>query len=232
MADVESANIVGYQNANVRQNLSVQLPTFEGVGSEGMDIQSIKPVLAEGEDIESGDFVIQIFNATGRVTTQYPYVLGEDIDVGYADGWYEEDWETIVEKTFDAGEAFKVYAAKDGGSFLYAGEVKGEAIEVPVRQNLSAQGNLRPTAVNIQSIVPVVPEGEVLESGDFVIQIFNATGRVTTQYPYVLGEDIDDGYADGWYEEDWETLVEKTFDAGAGFLMYSTKGGSLTFPAL
>ena len=233
MADVESANIVGYQNANVRQNLSVQLPTFEGVGSEGMDIQKIIPVPAEGEVLESGDYTIQIFNDVGRVTTQYAYVLGEDIDDGYADGWYEEDWETFVEKTLAPGEAFKVSAAKAGGTFQYAGEVHGEAISVPVRQNLSAQGNVRPTAVNIQSIVPAVAEGDDLESGDFTMQLISDTGRVTTQYAYVLGEDIDDGYADGWYEEDWETIVEKTFAPGEGFLMSAAKdGGALTFPAL
>ena len=111
MADVESANIVGYQNADVRQNLSVQLPTFENVGSAGIDIQKIIPVPAEGEDLLSGDYTIQIFNDVGRVIASYSYVLGEDIDDGYADGWYEEDWETVVEKTLDLGEAFKVSAA-------------------------------------------------------------------------------------------------------------------------
>ena len=237
VADIESANVVGYLNADVRQNLSVQLPTFEGVGSEGIDIQKIIPVPAEGEDLESGDYTIQIFNDVGRVTTQYMYVLGEDIDGldlddGYADGWYEEDWETFVEKTLDVGEAFKVYAGKAGGTFQYAGEVHGEAISVPVRQNLSAQGNIRPAAVDIQSIIPVVAEGDDLESGDFTMQIISDTGRVTTQYMYVLGEDIDDGYADGWYEEDWETIAEKTFAPGEGFLMYAAKEGTLDFPAL
>ena len=49
---------------------------------------------------------------------------------------------------------------------------------------------------------------------------------------YVLGEDIDDGYADGWYEEDWETLVVKTFGAGEGFNVSAAKAGYLKFPAL
>ena len=79
-----------------------------------MDIQNIKPVPADGEDISSGDFTIQIYGDTGIIQTQYMYVLGEDIDDGYADGWYEEDWETIVVKTFGAGEGFNVSAAKAG----------------------------------------------------------------------------------------------------------------------
>ena len=228
---VESANIVGYQNKEVRQYLSVQLATFEDVGAEGVDIQNIKPVAPDGEDISSGDFTIQVYGATGAIQTQYMYVLGEDIDEGYEDGWYEEDWETPVVKTFDAGEAFSLYMAVNGASLQYAGQVNGEEISVPVRKYLSAQGNLRPTSVDIQDILPVVEDGE-LESGDFTIQIYGSTGAIITQYMYVLGEDIDEGYEDAWYEEDWETPVVKTFAAGEGFNVYSAKVGYLKFPAL
>ena len=196
-----------------------------------MDIQNIKPVPADGEDLASGDFLIQIYSDIGAIQASYAYVLGEDIDDGYADGWYEEDWETPVDKTFDPGEAFNAYISVTGGSLQYAGQVNGEEISVPVRKNLSAQGNLRPTQVDIQSIVPVLDEGDI-ESGDFLIQIYDDIGAIQASYAYVLGEDIDDGYADGWYEEDWETLVDKTFEAGEGFNVYAAKDGYLKFPAL
>lgn len=159
------------------------------------------------------------------------YVLGEDIDDGYADGWYEEDWETLAVKTFDVGEAFNVYAAKPG-NLQYAGQVLAVQTAVPVRKNLSAQGNFRPVSVDIQTIIPAVEEGETLESGDFVIQFYDQYGVIEGGYMYVLGEDIDDGYADGWYEEDWETPAVKTFEAGEGFNVYAAKVGTLTFPAL
>ena len=71
-----SPYVVGYQQKDVRKNLSVQLATFEDVGVEGMDIQNIKPVPAAGEDIASGDFTIQIYNDIGAITTSYSYVLG------------------------------------------------------------------------------------------------------------------------------------------------------------
>ena len=229
---VESANIVGYQNKDVRKNLSVQLATFEDVGAEGMDIQNIKPVPADGEDLVSGDFTIQIYGATGAQTASYAYVLGEDIDEGYPDGWYEEDMETLVVKTFDQGEAFNLSMAVEGASLQYAGQVNGEETAVPVRKNLSAQGNFRPVPVDIQSIVPEVEVGDELVSGDFTIQIYGPTGAQTASYAYVLGEDIDEGYADGWYEEDMETLVTKTFAAGEGFNVSAAKAGYLRFPAL
>ena len=229
---VESANIVGYQTKDVRKNLSVQLATFEDVAAEGMDIQNIKPVPAEGEDVSSGDFTIQIYGATGVIQTQYLYVLGEDIDEGYPDGWYEEDMETLVTKTFDAGEAFNLSMAVEGAALQYAGQVNGEETSVPVRQNLSAQGNFRPTSVDIQSIIPVVDEGKSFSSGDFTIQIYGPTGVIQTQYLYVFGADIDEGYADGWYEEDMETYVDKTFAAGEGFNVSAATAGYLKFPAL
>ena len=228
---LEDSNTVGYQNKDVRKNLSVQLATFEDVGAEGMDIQNIKPVPADGEDISSGDFTIQIYGDTGVIQTQYAYVLGEDIDDGYEDGWYEEDWETLVNKTFDAGEAFNIYMGVDGASLQYAGQVNGEETLVPVRKNLSAQGNLRPVPVDIQTIIPVLDDEDVA-SGDFTIQVYSDTGIIQTQYAYVLGEDIDEGYEDGWYEEDWETPVVKTFAAGEGFNVYAGKAGYLKFPAL
>ena len=114
---IESANIVGYQNAGVRQYLSVQLPTFDGVAVSGIDIQSIKPIPAEGEDLESGDFVIQFYSNTGAIESSYMYCLGEEIDMEQ-DGWYEEDMETLVEKVFASGEGFNVQAAK-GGSLTF-----------------------------------------------------------------------------------------------------------------
>ena len=227
-----NSSVVGYQNKDVRKNLSVQLATFDDIGTAGMDIQNIKPVPPDGEDLASGDFVIQIYGDTGAIQTSYMYVLGEDIDDGYPDGWYEEDWETIVDKTFATGEAFNLSMAVEGASLQYAGQVNGEETLVPVRKNLSAQGNIRPTSVDIQDIIPVVGESDTLESGDFVIQIYGDTGAIQTSYMYVLGEDIDDGYPDGWYEEDWETLVVKTFAAGEGFNVSAAKAGYLKFPEL
>ena len=175
--------------------------------------------------------MIQFYDQYGIIEKQYLYVFGEDIDEGYEDGWYEEDMDTYVEKVFDVGEAFNVYAAK-AGSLQFAGQVLTAQTVVPVRKNISAQGNFRPTGVNIQDITPAVDDGYTLESGDFVIQFYDQYGIIEKQYLYVFGEDIDEGYEDGWYEEDMDTFVEKIFAAGEGFNVYAAKPGTLTFPAL
>lgn len=222
-------------NKDIGQNLTVQIPCFEAVGAEGVDIQSIKP--ASKADLESGSVTIQIFNSFGRVTEQYAWVLADDYmgDVEQpVDGWYNEDWDTLITKKFDIGEGFKVYSSAEGVTFTYAGEVLAAQTVVPVRQNLSAQGNIRPVPVDIQKIIPAAIEGE-LESGMITIQVINNFGRVVEQYVWVLADDYmgeEEVPVDGWYNEDWDTLVEKTFEPGEGFLVYAGTACTLTFPAL
>lgn len=226
-ATIQSNNIVGYQTKEVRKNLSVQLPTFDGVATTGINIQDIKPVC---EGLESGDFTIQLYNQYGLIEAAYIYCFGEDIDME-VDGWYNEDFDTLIDKTFAVGEAFNVLCAREDGSLQYAGQVLTNQVVVPARKNLSAQGNFRPTAVNIQDIIPSVADGYELESGDFTIQLYNQYGLIEAAYIYCFGEDID-MEDDGWYNEDFDTLIEKTFEPGEGFNLLAAKPGSLTFPAL
>ena len=126
-----------------------------------------------------------------------------------------------------------VYSTKAGGSFTYSGAVNGEEMEVPVIKNLSAQGNVRPTTIGVQDILPEVTEpSKILESYDFTIQFYSEFGICTNSFSYVFGEDIDEGYEDAWYKEDGETVAEYEFPAGFGFKVYATKAGKLIFPAL
>ena len=224
---------VGYQNKDVQKNLSSQVSTFEVVSGGDLDIQALTPAVAAPGELESGDFTIQFYSEFGICTNSFTYTFGEDIDEGYKDGWYEFDGETLATYSFQYGEAFMVYSTKAGGSFTYSGQVTGEEMEVPVIKNLSAQGNIRPTVVDIQDIVPeVTEEGKELESGDFTIQFYSEFGICTNSFTYTFGEDIDEGYEDGWYEFDGETLADYDFPAGFGFKAYATKAGKLIFPAL
>lgn len=232
-AVVPGANIVGYQNKGVQKNLSSQVPTFEVVSGGDLDIQNLIPAVAEPGVLESYDFAIQFYSEFGICTNSFTYIFGEDIDTGYEDGWYEQDGETLSTYSFKYGEAFMVSCTKTGGSFTYSGAVNGAEMEVPVIKNLSAQGNVRPTTVDIQDILPEVTEpSKVLESYDFAIQFYSEFGICTNSFTYIFGEDIDTGYEDGWYEQDGETLSTYEFPAGFGFRVSTTKAGKLIFPAL
>ena len=239
-ADVTSQNIVGYSHSNVRKNLSQQMPTFIDVSSNGkLDIQKMIPVDADGERLDY-EFTIQEISDRGTVIKSYDYILAESSDDGEMEGWLttdEETWEqVVVDRIFDIGEGFLIYSTAQEGSMRYAGEVVKDQVLVPVRKNLSVQGNIRPCQVDIQTLIPVDGDGEVLDY-EFTIQETTDRGTVVKSYDYILAESSDDGEMEGWLttdEETWEqVVVERTFKPGEGFLIYSTAAeGYLSFPAL
>ena len=193
-----------------------------------MNIQDLVPA-ADG--LESGDYTIQFYDEYGALTNSIYYTFGEDIDEGYADGWYNDDGETLSTVVLQPGQAFFVYATRGDGKFTYSGEVNGAEAEIPVGNVSSAQGNFRPTSVNVQSIIPELEGG--VESGDYTIQFYDEYGALTNSIYYTLGEDIDEGYEDGWYNDDGETMSTQVFEPGFGFVVYSTKaGGKFVFEAL
>ena len=233
---LESANVVGYSASDVRLNLSQQMPTFASVGQSSVDIQSMIPVDADGEVLDY-EFTIQEISDLGKVTKSYDYILADSSDDGEMEGWlmYNEDGEQeVVSRTFDIGEGFLVLATA-AGSMRYSGEVVMGEVCVPVRKNLSAQGNIRPMPVDVQTLIPVDADGEVLDY-EFTIQETTALGKVTKSYDYILADSSDDGEMEGWlmYNEDGEQeVVSRTFNAGEGFLILSTANeGYLKFPKI
>ena len=212
------------------------MPTFASVGQTSVDIQSMIPVDADGEVLDY-EFTIQEISDRGKVIASYDYILADSSDDGEMEGWltYNEDGEqVVVERKFDVGEGFLVLSTA-AGKMNYSGEVVMGEICVPVRKNLSAQGNIRPMPVDVQSLIPVDADGEVLDY-EFTIQETNDRGKVTASYDYILADSSDDGEMEGWltYNEDGEQeVVSRTFNAGEGFLILSTADeGFLKFPAI
>jgi len=228
-ADVLSENIVGFNKAGTVNGISNQIACFENVGAEGLSLAGITPYCEDG--FASGDFTIQFYDEFGAFITDFSYVFGADIDEGYEDGWYEDDWETPADYTFAPGEGFTATCSVNGGVLIFAGEVNGVALSAPVNNGLTDCGNVRPVEVDIQDIVPSCDGG--YESGDFSIQFYDEYGAFITDYAYVFGADIDEGYEDGWYEDDWETPAVYTFAPGEGFkVACSVDDGALDFGAL
>ena len=113
---IESANVVGYQNKDVRRGLSQQACTFDQIGvAEGtLDVQNLIPVDGEGAPVGDGDVTIQFINNTGKIINQYTYYLAKELGpMQTTPGWYDED-EEEADVTFLAGEGFKLSAASAG----------------------------------------------------------------------------------------------------------------------
>ena len=231
---VESANVVGYQTKDVRKDLSQQVCTFDQIGVEGgaLDIQKLIPVDGEGEYVGDGDITIQFYGPLGALTAQYAYYGKNEYDDDYPAGWYDESEDELASGiVFNAGEGFDVQAGS-ACNFQYSGEVNMAETDVPFRKDLSAQGNIRPSSVNIQDIVPVDGEGAYIGDGDITIQFYGALGALDAQYAYYGKDEYDDDMPAGWYDESEDELVTYTFQPGEGFKIQAGQAGYLRFPEL
>lgn len=234
---LESANVVGYAQPSVRLNLSQQMPVFSDMGAQAVNIQNMIPVDADGNVLDY-EFTIQEITDLGEVVKSYDYITADSSDDGEMEGWLTYDDETleqkVVSRTFDIGEGFLVSSTAEG-FMRYSGEVVMPQVLVPVRLNLSVQGNIRPTNVDIQTLIPVDADGEVLDY-EFTIQETTDLGEVVKSYDYITADSSDDGEMEGWLTYDDETLEQKvvtrTFAPGEGFLISSTAEGFLSFPAI
>ena len=229
---IESQNIVGYQTKEVRQYLSQQVCTFDQIGVEGgaLDIQKLIPVDSEGNYIGHGAVTIQFISSRGAAQSFYSYYGENEYDDDTVAGWYDEDEDELTVYSFSSGEGFNVYAS-DACAFIYSGEVNMAETDVPFRQYLSAQGNIRPASVNIQDIIPVDGESNYIGDGNITIQFISNRGAAQSFYSYYGENEYDDTVA-GWYDEDEDELADYTFAAGEGFKLYAGKAGYLRFPEI
>ena len=232
---IESQNIVGYQTKPVRKNLSQQVCTFDQIGVEGgaLDIQKLIPVDANGDYIGEGEINIQFKSSLGVLEAAYAYYGPKELNKKQTEpGWYDEDTEELADYTFLSGEGFQVYGSSPC-YFQYSGEVNKAQTDVPFRKNLSMQGNIRPTTVDIQDIIPVDGDGDYIGEGDVNIQFASPLGILETAYAYYGPKELNKKQTEaGWYDEDTEELAEYEFAAGEGFKIYAGTAGFLRFPEI
>ena len=114
LADVQSANIVGYSTTVIEKDGQQQMVggTFVSVGEETINIQDIT---VTGEPADESAW-IKWWDPATRTYTQALYVSelysGGDPITPTRAGWGDADWE-IVDKTFATGEGFWFGVGKD-----------------------------------------------------------------------------------------------------------------------
>ena len=222
---------VGYQNKDVQKLLSNHIATFEKVGGEGSNISEFTPIDENGDKL-SGEVSLQFFNEYGKLIETYAWFKGEDIDEGFEDGWYDDNQDEVKERALDLGEGFKVYTTYTGSGLAYAGEVDVGAIAVPIPKLLSCKGNVRPCDIMMSDLTPV-DENDDPVSGEISLQFFNEYGKLIETYAWFKGEDIDEGFEDGWYDDNQDEVKDRKILSGEGFCIYTTYTGAfLKFKAI
>ena len=174
---------------------------------------------------------IQFKSDRGALLGAYAYYGENEYDDDTPAGWYDEDADELASYSFASGEGFQV-STTIACAFQYSGEVNMAETDVPFRKLLSIQGNIRPTAVDIQTIVPVDGEGNYIGDGAVNIQFASDRGVLQKAYAYYNKDEYDDDTEAGWYDEDEDELAEYTFAAGEGFKLSTTTAGFLRFPEL
>ena len=227
------SNVVGYQTKDVREGLSQQACTFDQIGVSGgaLDIQKLIPVDSEGNYVGDGEINIQFYSHTGAFQKSYAYYGEGEWDGENVSGWFDEDEGVLAVYSFDAGEAFQVYG-NSACRFVYSGEVNMAETDVPVREGLSFQANIRPCSTSIQNIVPVDDGGDYVGDGEVNIQFYSNTGKFLRSYAYYGAGEWDGENVAGWFDEDEGTLADYTFLAAEGFKVYTNTAANLRFPEM
>ena len=163
--------------------------------------------------------------------SSYAYYGKDEYDDDMPAGWYDEMEDELADYTFNSAEGFMVNSS-EACNFQYSGEVNMAETDVPFRKNLSPQGNVRPSAVSIQSIIPVDGEGDYIGDGAVNIQFLSPLGIMQNSYAYYGEDEYDDDMPAGWYDEMEDELAVYTFSAGEGFMISASQAGYLRFPEL
>ena len=185
----------------------------------------------DNEYIGDGSVNVQFLSSLGVKESSYAYYGEDEYDDGLPAGWYDEMEDELAEYSFNAAEGFMVLAS-EACNFTFSGEVNMAETDVPFRKNLSAQGNIRPSAVGIQSIIPINSDEEYIGDGDINIQFLSPLGVKQFSYAYYGEDEYDDDMPAGWYDETSDELADYTFEAGEGFIVMAGSAGFLRFPEM
>ena len=106
-------NPVGYQNKGITRLLSNQICTFEKIGSDGTKLSEFRPVDENGDPL-ADEITVQFYSDRGKLLESYTWTLGENIDEGYEDGWYDENQDEVKDKDIEAGQGFCIDTSYTG----------------------------------------------------------------------------------------------------------------------
>lgn len=200
MADVTSANIVGYQNKELQDNKQALSSGFVAIGEKdaGFWLTSVMPVY-DGQ--VGGDIYIERLNDAGVTIESYSFMQGVR---GKEDGWYNDDDELIGDEAddifFNAGEGLWVTGLEDG-VLPFSGEVFDADKEIPLADNKQMLANPYPCDLPLSTNIQIDYDEQV--GGDIYIEKLNDAGVTIESYSWMQGVR---GKEDGWYNDDDELI--------------------------
>ena len=226
LADVSSANIVGYATTTIEKSGQQQMVggTFVSVGEDYIDIQDITVTGDPADEsawIKWWDPVNKVYGAKALYVSEL-YDKNGDAIVPTTAGWGDADW-VPVEKTFAPGEGFWWGVGKDGCGLTLSGEVVQPATKY-IGRTIAKSGqqqmviNAIPVELDLQDITvdgDPADESAWIKWWDPVNKVYGAKALYVSELYDKNGDAIVPTTA-GWGDADW-VPVEKTFAPGEGF---------------
>ncbi len=241
---VESANIVGYGEADLNLDYTGVGPMFFAIGE---DVTSVQNLAVKGvAEAEGSGYTIAPITSTGNIPVNYYWWGGHAAD-GLPDGWYITDDGETIEAAIEAGTTASLLApiemAKGEGlvTFMAVGSLaiqgSGEVLTGDFTRplNLDYTGVANPFPVNVSVQNYAVTDLAEAEGSGYTISPITSTGNIPVSYFWWGGHEAD-GLPDGWYVTDDGETIEAAIEAGttASLLVdYTFKPGeaSVTFMA-
>ena len=258
LADVTSANVVGYQNKEVTPNtMNISCSTFLPVGTDGS-----KAVLGDIKANDTFAFAednLQLLTGTGGTLAQYTYCneewAAEFESTGLKVGWYDYeeisnwDWESTAPESknnveLPFGSMFILQSGYEGAALIYAGQVLDADKEfeiVPGTMNML--GNATPVDLTLGDI----KANDTFAFAEDNLQTLTGTGGTLAQYTYCneawAAEFESTGLKVGWYDYeeisnwDWESTAPESknslpIPSGYGFIIQSGyEGAGIIIPS-
>ena len=229
MADVESANVVGYSTVSLKaRTQDIMGAPFVSVGSKAFSVQN----LTIDNPTDAADWV-KVYNpATGKydMVTYFDEIYESlEAEEPMGSGFGDEDG-TIVDMVIDPGQGFwmktdKATTVTIPGEVLSASE---NSTTLKARSQDMVAG-IFPVVLNIQDITLSAPT----DAADW-IKVYNPT---TGKYEMVTYFDeiyesleAEEPMGSGWGDEDG-TVVNMTVNPGQGFWMKTDKDCTVSFTA-
>ena len=250
LADVTSANVVGYLNNEVTPNtMNISCATFRPVGDEAAVLGDLKA----NDTFAFLQDTVQTLNGNGGTEAMYTY-LSETAAVAYEmyglrAGWYDYnellawDWvsEPPAQKNTDSlpyGKMFIIQSGYEGAALVYSGEVIPAAKEFMIIPNtMNMLGNATP----VDLVLGDIACNDTFAFLQDTVQTLNGNGGTKAMYTY-LNETAAVAYEMyglrvGWYDYnellawDWvsEAPAQKNdveIPAGYGFIVQSGYDGA------
>ncbi len=225
MAQVQSANTVGFGSSAAREGLTFYAPTFLGVGQSTIDINSI--VLDDGGagTVGWGDNM-QIVGPLGNATGAYFFYDKSMNPAGESAGpFWGDDGMVPVEVSFNAGDGI---AIDNPNALVFNiknfGEVSDAVVSFAAGEGLNWSGNPFPASIDINAITLDDGGAGTVGWGDNM-QIVGPLGNATEAYFFYDKSMNPAGESAGpFWGDDGMVPVEVTLLPGAGFAIDNPNG--------